>query len=135
MSARFWDKVQITEGCWLWQSWIGTHGYGHYWLDHHVRQAHRVAYELAVGPIPEGLQIDHLCRVRHCVRPDHLEAVTRLENVRRGKSGEWQRSKTHCPQGHEFTPENTRLTREGWRQCKPCLREADRRYRERKALA
>ena len=77
---RFWSKVEFGEH-WLWRG--RTHpmsGYGTYSRS----QAHRVAYEFCVGPIPDGLVIDHLCRIRHCVHPDHLEAVTHQENCRRG---------------------------------------------------
>ncbi len=70
------------------------------------------------GPIPEGLELDHLCRVRHCVNPDHLEAVTHRENIRRGLGG----PRSHCINGHEFTPENTSLKR-GWQACRACSRE------------
>lgn len=88
--------------------------------------AHRVAYELTRGPIPAGMEIDHLCRVRSCVNPDHLEAVTRGENLRRGrgKTG----AQTHCKRGHELTPENTYryVNRRGYvcRHCRQCRRAA-----------
>lgn len=112
VEPRFWAKVNKTESCWLWMSGTAGEGYGVFHLEH-GRQvyAHRFAYELLVGPIPEGLEIDHLCRVRLCVRPDHLEAVTPQENQRRANA------KTHCPRGHD---------REGRPHCRICKRDAAR---------
>lgn len=83
---RFWAKVEVDEsGCWLWTA-STNHGYGHFWVSPDVGKvyAHRYAYELLVGPIPDGLEIDHLCKVRNCVNPEHLEPVTKEENWRRG---------------------------------------------------
>lgn len=85
--------------CWL---WTGTtaQGYGAFYAPgSKSRNSHRLMWEHVNGPVPDGLELDHLCRIRNCVCPDHLEAVTHLENVRRGKVG----SKTHCPQGHPYT--------------------------------
>jgi hypothetical protein len=73
--------------------------------------AHRISYEHFVGPIPKGLFIDHLCRMRACVNPGHLEPVTTLENARRGDGGSNNRRKTHCTRGHEYSDENTRIKR------------------------
>ena len=105
------------SGCWLWTANISGAGYGKYKAERRSCLAHRTAYELVKGPIPTGLQIDHLCRVRCCINPDHLEAVTISVNQRRGLSpakireqhkavAMRQRAKTHCPHGHEYTPEN-----------------------------
>lgn len=88
---RFMGKVEKTETCWLWRGAINPGGYGRIGEGSMVLQAHRVAYKLLVGPIPEGLHIDHLCGVRHCVRPDHLEAVTQAENNRRANARRWRR--------------------------------------------
>lgn len=90
---------------------------------------HRIAYEHAKGPIPPRLDIDHLCRVRNCINPDHLEAVTRRENLLRGETlTAWHAAKTHCIHGHEYTPENTGRTA-GGRFCRACARAYDRRRR------
>ena len=118
---RFWPKVNKTETCWLWTAGCGSDGYGRLYVAGRHVLAHRFAYELLVGPIPEGLQIDHLCRVRLCVNPAHMEPVTQQENIRRGESGRWQLAKTHCPQGHPYDTENTNLYR-GMRYCRSCGR-------------
>lgn len=123
LEERFWPKVLKTETCWLWQGAVNAQGYGKIGLSgmRETRAAHRVAYELCIGPIPEGLHIDHLCRVRNCVRPDHLEAVTILENnLRSSRCGV-----THCPHGHEYTPENTILCK-GSKVCRECKRQRSR---------
>jgi hypothetical protein len=112
------DKYLIGSGCWPWLA-ATTNGYGVAWDGDRQVPAHRLMYELLVGPIPAGLELDHLCRNHGCVRPDHLEPVSHAENVRRGESGAHQRRKTHCPQGHEYTEENTYQYR-GWRVCRQC---------------
>lgn len=104
---RFWAKVNKGIFCWEWQGAKAT-GYGHFRFEGRMVMAHRWAYEAMVGPIPEGLEIDHLCRNRPCVRPDHLEAVKSRENVLRsdGLAAQYAQ-RTHCNKGHEFTLENT----------------------------
>lgn len=110
---RFKRKIQPQpDGCWLWVGPINNRGYGRFYLDGDVGlvYAHRWSYEQHVGPIPPGLVIDHLCRRPACVRPEHLEAVTVRENTVRGVGhGKYQRAKTHCPAGHPYDQENTRL--------------------------
>ena len=137
---RFWAKVDkdgpIPERCpdlgpcWLWVAARIGNGYGNFWDGHRVVLAHRFAYELLVGPIPDGLEPDHLCRVRHCVNPAHLEPVTHGENARRGEAGlvmnALQRAVTHCPKGHAYTAENTSWW-QGHRKCRACDRERHRR--------
>jgi hypothetical protein len=116
-----------STGCWEWNLRLDKKGYGRTKLQGHrdqLFQAHRVMYELLIGPIPDGLQLDHLCRVRHCVNPIHLEPVTSAENSRRG---EWW-GKPRCAQGHEFTPENTYWTSRHTRFCRECKRIYERRY-------
>lgn len=128
-AERFWEKVQKTDTCWLWTAAADGYGYGRLTTNGSTRApgAHRVAYELMVGPIPDGLTIDHLCRVKLCVNPAHLEVVTRAENARRGAidSRPNRPLKTHCKYGHEFTPENTYWRPAGdGRNCRTCLRDA-----------
>lgn len=122
---RFWSKVEKTDGCWLWTGALNGGGYGRFNVGRRL-YAHRAAYLMFVGPIPDGLQIDHLCRVRHCVNPDHLEPVTHAENVRRGEVGTRERMRTHCPHGHEYTEANTYVhPRDGSRKCMACARRRD----------
>lgn len=119
------DKIspEPNTGCWLWTACINTSGYAGLWWDGKKREAHRVVYELAVGPVPAGLQLDHLCRVRSCVNPEHLEPVTPKENVHRGMgTAGIHFRKTHCVNGHKFDELNTRKTKEGWRVCRACKR-------------
>lgn len=121
VEQRFWSKVDKSDTCWHWATPQASNGYGRFWVDGHLVLAHRFAYELLIGPIPDGLQIDHLCRVRHCVNPDHLEAVTQQVNILRGM-GETARNakKAHCPQGHPYDSENTYLSPQGKRNCRAC---------------
>jgi hypothetical protein len=134
---RFWRFVEkLDNGCWAWKGAKSSSGYGKFWSGTREMVAHRFGYELLVGEIPPGLDLDHLCRVRDCVNPDHLEPVTRQENLRRGNVGGYRdspasapslnRAKTHCKYGHEFTPENTYVntTKRGTehRQCRTCHR-------------
>lgn len=128
---RLWQRIaaalDITEdGCWLWRGRLNRIGYGFCYADGRMQMAHRVVYERLVGPIPPELELDHLCRVRACVNPDHVEPVTHSENIRRAVPfsdwGGFQRAKTHCSKGHAFTPENTYLINGRWRQCRMCTK-------------
>ncbi len=127
------------SGCWLWFGNVNQKGYGMVSRQpggiRFTRMAHRFVYELVKGNIPVGLQLDHLCRMPCCVNPEHLEPVTSGENSRRGNTGIFGRSKTHCPQGHPYDADNTAyyfsLKSGRRRYCKICsrLRTAARRAR------
>ena len=145
MEAKFWPKVDkngpqpgpetLAAGlgpCWVWIAPIHRSGYAYIQSADGRRanlRAHRVSYEMANGPIPTGLDIDHLCRVRHCVNPAHLEPVTHRENQRRSpliRDALWHGARTHCVNGHLYDEENTAYTN-GYRRCRACSRESNRR--------
>jgi hypothetical protein len=106
LPERMRQKVIVAHtGCWEWTAAINSRGYGQWSVQGVSRSTHRVAYELLVGPIPEGLQIDHLCRNKRCCNPEHLEPVSALVNIHRRPDVH----KSHCARGHELTPENTIL--------------------------
>ena len=129
---RFEEKYYIdANGCWIWTAHTQPNGYGRFRDGERLVMAHRWAYEHHIAPIPEGLQLDHRCRVRNCVNPDHLEPVTTQENTRRGEAGKAQLARTHCPQDHPYEGENLYLYSDGRRACRICARESTRQYRER----
>ena len=120
------------SGCWLWEAGCSRSGYGYISQARKMRQAHVVAYELFVGRVPEGKELDHLCGVRCCVNPAHLEPVTHRENLRRGKTLiALNNAKRTCCNGHEFTAENTYVWTDESRQCRICARQ--RKAKQRKA--
>lgn len=139
MEERFWSKVDASGPCWLWTAGVGNHGYGTYnlsWRDGRPRGlvlAHRHAWESLVGPIAQGLVLDHLCRVRVCVNTDHLEPVTQAENVRRGYSymGMCQRRNACLKGDHPLDG----LLGNGRRYCKTCAREREWRKRRDAGIA
>lgn len=133
LPERIASKIQIDEsGCWLWTAgrqnkdgYGGVHWYGKW------SRAHRVVYQLLVGDIPDGLQLDHTCRVRHCVNPAHLEPVTGRENVLRGDTiAAKHAARTHCPKGHPLDGDNLvpSQLKLGQRSCLTCQRERQRKY-------
>lgn len=151
VEQRFWHKVDKRgpDECWLWlgvrsSDKYGNKTYGQLWVptspdmraQGRMAKAHRISYALAHdGAISDELQIDHLCLNKGCVNPAHLELVTQAENMRRGPQIEraraWAAAITHCPHGHEYTPENT-IRDAGKRKCRICVNERGRRYRREK---
>ena len=135
LGERLFAYVNKTDTCWLYTGHIKQNGYGAMRKTQSMKYllVHRVSYELFKGPIPEGLALDHLCRVRHCVNPDHLEAVTLAENVLRG-SGQPARNarKTHCKYGHALSGYNLFVKREGFRVCRTCKNAYSSKWRKEK---
>lgn len=143
MPAPYPPKVRITRhikvcaytGCWNWTRTKDKRGYGRVSVFYKSMLAHRQSYLDFKGPIPDGMELDHLCMNPSCVNPDHLEPVTRKENARRAaEAGVLDRKSddTHCGSGHEYTPENTRFTPQGWRDCRECARLKTQRLRKAK---
>lgn len=145
-AERFITKYVVASGCHLWIGATDGEGrYGAFGVGRKVVRAHRWAWEQEHGPVPTGMDLDHLCRKTLCVNPAHLELVTHRENVLRGQSfAAINAAKTHCKRGHPFSPETTRRTTDGGRQCLACARseegrakqrEATRRWRQRRKLS
>ena len=131
-SERIYDlfSPEPNSGCWLWTGFISRFGYGSMSDDSRkTRAAHRLVYQLLVGDIPAGMQLDHLCRVRSCVNPRHLEPVTAKVNIRRGNTGLHLKSRTHCPYGHPYSVLNTYWVKKSdtvsgfSRTCRECKRQ------------
>lgn len=139
LAERFASKYEIdpATGCWLWIGYIMPNGYGLISVGGRaggMQLAHRVSYELHVGSIPEGMTLDHVkergCLFRHCVNWQHLEPVTRGENVMRGSGfAPKNAAKTHCPKGHPYSGDNLYFD-DGYRKCRICSRERCRSYRK-----
>lgn len=126
---RFWAKVEKTDTCWIWTGALNNCGYGVLRSDSVMYCAHRFSYERNVGEIPDGLEIDHLCRNRACVNPEHMEVVTHAENMRRRVPA------GTCVNGHDYTLENTIQRRDGSRRCRACERAKKAEYRALKLAA
>lgn len=121
---RFTSLYSVTDTCWIWNGSHTIQGYGRMFADGKNHYAHRIAYLLHNGKLTDGLVLDHTCRNRTCVNPQHLEEVTLSENVKRGGN-----AKTKCKNGHKFTDENTYIKPNGNRNCKTCRLDSTRRYR------
>jgi hypothetical protein len=132
LDAHFWLKVDVRDpdDCWPWTQSCGSHGYGQTWDGRTVLLAHRVAFELAKGPIPDGLTVDHKCRFRPCCNPGHLRLLPNVDNARdNGNAG-----KTHCPHGHPYVGSNLYVTPRGHRRCRACWTRHKEVQRQRKRV-
>jgi hypothetical protein len=131
LTERFTEKVEepfdVHNDCWIWKGSKTGSGYGQIWVDGKYVTAHRISYELMVGPIPEGHAVDHLCRNRPCVRPDHLQALEHHENWT-----QWNLSKTHCPNGHPYGGDNLQVKPSGEWRCRICHNTQERKRNARK---
>lgn len=154
VNERIAEKIEERDGgfstpCWFWTGYINRLGYAVLSIQDRPNYVHRLSYQIHIGKIPEGLELDHLCRNRSCVNPSHLEPVTNRENVLRGlvptifaafnkARKEAAEARTHCKLGHELTPENTRVEMRkgviGNRLCKTCQREISKARTERERL-
>ena len=129
-------RLKKDTGCWEWTGWIENNGYGRVSINSKNALVHKVVYEALVGEIPEGLTLDHLCKVRHCVNPDHLEVVTLQENVLRGSSPvAINAKKTKCDTGHDLSTSNVYMTPNGRRQCRECQNRRSRAWYRKNKLA
>jgi hypothetical protein len=120
LAATFWDKVDTSSwwACWTWQQSTGGHLYGQTWDGQSVLLAHRVAYTIAVGPIPDDMTVHHRCYNRRCVNPLHLGLLTNTENA----ADNGNARKTSCPAGHHYEGDNLKVSTKGFRLCKACAR-------------
>ena len=129
VAERFMSHVAVLpNGCWLWTGSLSKGGYGRFQLNGNQIRNPRAAWLVQRGPIPEGLEPDHLCRFRPCVNCDHMELVTHRINCQRGNAGKHLRERTHCPKGHPYSGDNLKVKTTGARKCREC----ERMYFERK---
>ena len=135
LEDRFWAKVnRVDASCWDWLASRTPKGYGHLSVNGRLVSAHRAVWILCRGPIPEGFEIDHICRNRGCVRPEHLQVVPPGFNVRQGveEHVRRKRAQTHCIHGHPLDSENTYVTKDKRRKCRTCVKLMMRRLRAKK---
>lgn len=130
---RSWNKFLVDDGCWLWTAGVDADGYGRIGYPESQRglptKAHVVIWNALRGPVPEGMELDHLCKVKHCVNPAHLEPTTHRVNCQRRP--QYQDRITHCPRGHPYDEENTYLYR-GSRHCRACKKMLSAEYEKRR---
>ena len=132
-AERFWAKVSKSDGCWLWTAATGSNGYGRFLVNGALVLPHRWSYEQVNGPLTRALVVDHLCRNVSCVNPQHLDAVSQQDNIRRGlRSTPGIFRKPLCRKGHALTPENTETRRGGGRRCVVCRRARENAYKARR---
>jgi len=132
---RFIAKVSVrgSDECWLWNAGKNENGYGRFWHDDIAKMAHRYSHERCTGEIPIDFEIDHLCKNPSCVNPSHLEAVTKLENIRRSDVGIYNLRKTHCNYGHPYSGYNLYIRPDRiHRECRQCRNRLKREARARK---
>lgn len=129
---RLLAQIQFTDTCWLWTAYKTPRGYGQISLNGRLVRVHRILYEMCVGPVSEGLELDHLCRVPACCNPSHLEPVTHQVNLQRGIFP--PRWKTHCKRGHPLTDDNIYRRKLG-HECRICAHAGNRQRRYRSKLA
>lgn len=122
-------NIDPNTGCWIWRGFRKPDGYARVGRNGKLVYVHVASYEEFVGPVPEGLELDHLCRNPSCLNPDHLEPVTHAENIRRGQAGENMRQKTHCPKGHPYSGDNLYIGGDGKRRCRACMSATKKRRR------
>ena len=134
-TSDFWNNIQIGKAneCWTWTGYLNLDGYGRYNFGGKRVLVHRLAYELEIGTIPDGLCIDHLCRNRACCNPKHMEPVDNITNILRGDGWTAKNArKTHCPEGHAYSGKNLWTDKDGRRHCRICLTNIQRLYRKNK---